>query len=208
MKRLLVIASGAVSALLLLCGSGLAAPSHTHLNWGSQINQSECPNGTLIVNVTQKITNDRDDSGGASFWALDDYVRHIQVVDLGDGTFCANVSYQGSFTTIAGPSPQKTGTVGEGVVGTFEGGYLWTFSGTPLSPPDPDHKTKGSIGSFDYNCLHDSPDDCSGYVDWTTFYFSSTAAFDPAWWGWTYHGGNNGSWVDSSDGNSGDITGN
>ena len=28
----------------------------------------------------------------------------------------------------------------------------------------------------------------------------------PQWWGWIYHGGNNGAWVNSSAGNQGDIT--
>jgi hypothetical protein len=182
-----------------------AAPSHTHLNWGSQLNQSECPNGTLVVNAVQKITKDADSGVGGNAWALDDEIRHIQVVQLDDGSFCATLSYQGSFSTLAGASPQNTGTVGDGVVGTFEGGYRSTiFTGHLLSTPLA--KTKGSIGSFDYNC--DSTFNCPGYVDWTTLYFSDTQGFDLEWWGWTYHAGNNGSWVNAIGGNSGDITGN
>lgn len=194
----------ALAVLPFVCGSAVAAPSE-HLNWGSQINRSECPNGALIINVTEKITNDFDSGTGGNNWPLDDFVRHIKVIETSPGVFCATVSYQGDFTTLAGKSPGNTGTVGAGVVGTFEGGYIAIrFTGIPLSSPLAN--TNGSIGSFNYGC--DTDPSCPGYVDWTTQYFSSTSGFNLDWWGWIYHAGNNGSWVNSSGGNSGDITGN
>jgi len=202
MKRNFFFATLAVLCLVPAVHLVLAAPSE-HLNWGSQINHSACPSGKLVVNVTQKIINDNDSGVAGNAWAYDDIIRHIQVVKTAPNTFCATLSYQGNFSTIAGPSPNNTGTVGDGVVGTFQGGYRSTvFTGT-FAPTAP---TRGSLGTFNYNC--DTNFNCPGYVDWTTLYFSSTSGFGLAWWGWVYHAGNNGSWVNSVDGNSGDITGN
>lgn len=208
MKKFFTPASSAGFALLIAYGLAFAGPSE-HLNWGSQITQSQCPKGSLVVNVTQKVVNDEDSGTCGNWWAIDDFVRQIQVVQTGANTFCATVSYQGNFNTFAGDSPGacETGTsngnvLSAGVVGTFQGGYIAkSFTGT-LSPTV---KTKGSIGSVDYGCDQDG--NCPGYVDWTTLYFSSIGAFNLDWWGWVYHAGNNGSWVNSSGGNSGDITG-
>jgi len=183
-----------------------AGPSE-HLNWGQQLNSgpSECPSGPPVINVVQKVINDDDSGVAGNAWALDDFVRQIKVVDTGGGTFCATVSYQGSFTTFAGPSPGNTGTVADGVVGTFEGGYVSTlFSATVKAAPHA--RVRGSIGTFDYMC--DNAFNCPGFVDWTTLYFDGVSGFDLAWWGWVYHAGNNGSWVNAISGNSGDITGN
>lgn len=188
-----------------LAGIGLMASPSEHLNFGSQINAAQCnAGGKLVINISQHITQDAD-SGFAGAWAFDDNHRTIQVWQTGTNTFCAVVKYQGSFTTIAGPSPQNTGTVGAGVTGTFEGGYQSTvFTGT--LNPNPAYKTRGNIGDFNYAC--DTNFNCPGYVDWTAVYFTSTSGFDLAWWGWVYHGGNNGSWVNAISGSSGDITGN
>ncbi len=195
-----------VLCVLLSAASVVAAPGE-HLNWGAQLHTgaSACPSGPLVINVVEKVLNDDDSGVAGNAWALDDFVRQIQVVDTGGGTFCATVSYQGSFTTFAGISPGGTGVVGAGVVGTFEGGYASTlFSATLKSTPGA--RVRGSIGTFDYRC--DAAFNCPGFVDWTTLYFDNVSGFGLAWWGWTYHAGNNGSWVNAISGNSGDITGN
>lgn len=204
-KRILVVGS----VMLFIIGttlSGYSAPNE-HLNWGAQLNSgsSACPNGNLVINVVQKIINDNDSGVAGNAWAYDDFVRQITVVETVPGTFCATVKYQGNFTTIAGPSPGNTAVVGDGVVGTFQGGYVSTvFTGTLLVIPVA--RARGSIGTFDYAC--DTAFNCPGYVDWTTLFFSSTSGFDLSWWGWVYHAGNNGSWTNAVTGNSGDITGN
>jgi hypothetical protein len=200
-----VVASIA-SFVLLSAASVFAAPGE-HLNSGAQLHSgvSACPSGPLVINVVEKVLNDDDSGVAGNAWALDDFVRQIQVVDMGGGTFCATVKYQGSFTTFAGISPGGTGQVGAGVVGTFEGGYASTvFSATLKSTPGA--RVRGSIGTFDYAC--DAAFNCPGAVDWTTLYFDNVSGFDLAWWGWTYHAGNNGSWVNAISGNTGDITGN
>ena len=193
------------SFVLSSTASVFAAPGE-HLDWGAQLHSgiSACPSGTLVINVVEKVLNDADSGVAGNTWALDDFLRQIQVVQTDTNTFCATVKFQGSFTTFAGISPGGTGAVGEGVVGTFEGGYSSTvFSATLKSSPD--NRVRGSIGTFNYQC---NAFGCSNSSDWTTFYFDNVSGFDLSWWGWTYHAGNNGSWVDASSGISGDITGN
>ena len=162
--------------------------------------------GTLVVNVTQRIVNDAD-SGLAGYWAFDAYTRHIKVWQTAPGTFCAIVRYDGGFTTVAGHSPQNTGTVAAGIQGDFNGGYLATFTGT-FAPTRP---TSGSLGRFDYACVlsaDHSVATCPGFQDWTTFYFSSTNGWTENLWGWIYTTEANGTWLNASTGNLGDITGN
>ncbi len=215
MKSRILMAISIVAVLLVFATSPSYARVHENLNWGSQINQGECPNGTLVINITMKVINDAD-SGFGGYWALDNYVKHIQVIqtspaaqDTGVATFCATASYQGDFTTYAGTSPSGNSTVGAGVVGTFQGGYIVSnFTGVLKATPD--YKTRGSIGTFNYNC--DSTGCGSGNVfDWTAAYFSTNdlaVGSNDNFWGWTYHAGNNGSWVNSSGGSTGDVTGN
>ena len=181
------------------------------LDWGQALHSgpSACPDGALVLNVTQKVVNAVDSGTTRPVWAFDDYIRQIRVVDTGSG-LCATVKYEGNFTSIAGDSPGAAytgGTIDDGVVGTFQGGYVSTlFSGVPK----PNTRLKGSIGTYDYQC--DSSGNCPGFVPWPTIFFNSLADFDiGGWWGWVYHAGNNGSWQNACDpgcgGNSGDITG-
>ncbi len=211
MKRNWLIVGGMVLFLILTSPFAFAAPNE-HLDWGAQLHSgaSSCPSGTLVINAVQKVVNDIDSGTAGNYWAFDEYVRHIQVVDTGAG-FCATVSYQGSFTSIAGDSPgagYTYATIGDGVVGTFQGGYVATFTGTLKS--NPSKRSKGSIGTYDYEC-NASTGDCPERVFWATLYFDSAddfADFAQIWWGWVYHAGNNGSWTNAITGNSGDITGN
>jgi len=205
--RLFAMAVLIVLVITPVMSSPTAAGPSEHLNWGSQLSSGpdSCPSGKLVINVKQRVLNDVDSGVGGNFWAFDDFVRGIQVVEIGASTYCATVRYQGQFTTIAGTAPGGTGTVDSGVVGSFEGGYVSTvFTATLLSSPN--QRTRGNIGTFDYSC--DPAGNCPGYVDWTTLYFAAVSGFDLGWWGWVYHAGNNGSWVNSVDGNSGNITGN
>lgn len=210
--KILTVLSATVALLgaaTLASPAARAVPSE-HLDWGQELAASEtsCPAGQAVINVVHKVINDMDSGTGGNFWAFDEYVRQIEVVQTGDRTFCASVRYQGNFETVAGPSPQNTGNVGDGVVGTFQGGYTATITGT-LSPTD---RTKGSLGTFDYQCdPFTGPGDrstCTGLFNWLDAYFAAGWGFVYEWWGWVYHAGNNGSWVNAASGNSGDITGN
>ncbi len=202
------LAAGGLLLSLLLLG----VPSHVlaqapSLNWGSEVNPSRCPTDQgyryLEINVTRKVENDPTlDPAGNNKWATLDYIQHIQVWKVGSvpvpggaEKFCALVRYQGSFTTLAGKSPQGTGSVGSGIDGSFEGGYRLVFNADEL--PTPSESTRGHIGTFT------GP---GGLFDWRTFFFMNIGPNDLQWWGWIYHGGNNGAWVNSVIGNQGDIT--
>ncbi len=202
MKQKFVLAILMV-ALLVVNSVAFAAPEK--LNFGKQLNAAQCdPNsGKLVINVVQNITNDIDSGVAGNYWAYDNYNRHIQVRQTGTDQFCASVRYQGSFTTNAGPSPQNTGTVTAGVTGTFEGGYTAAITGTLKTVPGA--STRGNIGTFNYACT--VAGDCPGYVSWLGLYFDPGFSFGYTWWGWIYHGGDNGTWVNATDppGNSGDI---
>lgn len=196
-KKLLI--GGAAAGILAFSTAfpAFAAPQ------GQNLNANQCnTNGAPLVNVTFKVTNDADSGVAGNAWANDNYNKHVQIWDQGNDSYCATVKYDGQFVTYAGASPQNTGTVVAGVKGAFEGGYQATFNGTF----DPTIKTKGNIGSYDYQC--NGTFTCPGAFDWVSAYFPANSNFDQPYWSWTYHAGNNGTWVNASTGNSGDITGN
>jgi hypothetical protein len=196
-------------ALLLLLPQYAAAKPSEHLIYGPQLNAAECntAGSKLAINVIQKIIGDVDSGEAGNDWAVDEYQRQIHVWQLTSNTFCAVVKYMGSFVTVMGPSPgaldpDTNDTVAPGITGTFEGGYRSTvFIGTLKDPPD--YRTRGNIGTFNYGCVPNVA--CTNRTDWRDFYFSSHSGFALEWWGWVYHAGDNGSWVNSIDGNSGDI---
>jgi hypothetical protein len=202
MKKVVFVVIAAFLGFMFLGGQAIAAPS-LHLNWGSELNVGKCPEGDLVINVIQQITNDIDSGEGGNYWAYDAFNRRIQVWDVDNGDFCAEVQYSGSFTTAAGLSPGNTDTIAAGIEGTFQGGYRATINGSLAS--DPPYRTKGNIGKFDYDCDH-LTGNCTSYVNWVAAYFEDGYSFNYEWWGWVYHGGKNGTWVNSSDGNEGDIT--
>ncbi len=160
--------------------------------------------GSPVINVTQKITNDADSGQAGNYWAFDTITRQIKVYKQTDATFCAIVDYQGRFDSQAGQtSPGATGTLTGVEDGTFKGGYRATITGTLKA--NPSWQTKGSVGTTNYQC--DLSGNCPGAVSWVNVYFTngpSDPGFDYQWWGWQYQYQNH-TWINSSDGNSGDI---
>lgn len=106
------------------------------------------------------------------------------------------MKYDGQFVTLGPTSPQTEAPLIAGIKGTFEGGYQATFDGT-FTPGV--NKTNGNLGTFDQS---------AGGFDWLGTYFPGYTVFTQPYWSWTYHAGNNGTRVNASTGNSGDITGN
>ncbi len=196
MRKLLALGAFIVLALSAVV-IGAASASN-----GGTYTPPQC-GGTMIVNVTYTLTNDFDSGVAGNAWANDTVKRHLQVFDLGDGTFCAAVNDTGSFVTFAGTSPAGTGTVSAGISGVLNGGYITNdFTGTLVT--DPAYATHGNLGSFNLQC--DSSFNCPGDHPSFLSYVSTGDWTQPAW-GWTYHTAQNGNWVNSSGGNSGDITG-
>jgi hypothetical protein len=171
---------------------------------GSQLTRDACGGGTQVVNVAQLVTDDRDDGVNGNVWASTAYVRHIRVWQQSPTTFCAVTHYTGAFKTIAGAdTPGGTSTFTKAVAGVLDGGYRTTTFTATLNPA-PAYRTHGFIGRFDYDC--NGTFVCPGVVDWRSVYFTTVGGdFGLAWWGWRYAYKNQ-RWINSGDGNSGDIT--
>ena len=216
MLRLAVLI--ALTALTLIGSPLVAAAQAPSLNWGSHVNPARCPTDQgyryLEINVTRRVEGDdaftyhpNKVAGGplvaGTNWAVREFNQHIQVWQVGvqeppptvgAARFCALVRYQGSFTTKPGASPAGTDSIAEGIDGSFEGGYLLVFNADELAPPK--LKTRGHIGTVA------GPIDL---YDWRESYFTNFGLDDLQWWGWVHHGGHNGAWVNSIEGNQGDI---
>jgi hypothetical protein len=166
----------------------------------SECNTSESP----IINVTQKVDKSIDSGEAGNYWAFDSFNRKIQVWKQTDGTYCALVDYEGKFDAQAGQqSPGNTAVLTGKEDGNFKGGYRAVINGNLKATPD--LTTKGSIGTASYNC--DLSGNCPGAFNWTEKYFNTAAtgySFSYSWWGWEYKVGTK-VWVNSSDGNTGDI---
>lgn len=197
MAMVLVTILTVVTASTAMAGK----PETAGFNWGDEVNAGQCPDGQLVINVTHKVTNDIDlgDGGG---WATDAYKKHIQVWQVDEDTFCAIVRYIGSFVTREGRSPADEENISDGIKGTMQGGYRLTVTGAlQTAPASP---ARGNLGTFDYVCI--AARDCPGLFDWKGTYFDSGYSFTWDWWGYVYRTGRNGTWVNSDDGNEGDIT--
>lgn len=160
-----------------------------------------CPDivGNPIVNVTMRVVNNGDSAVHGNTWATDRYTKKITIWTRSSGGYCAQVSYSGRFVTLAGDSPNGTGTVAAGVKGTMKGGYIATFDGDFA----PTRNTRGSIGYYDYRCATDY-NVCRGY-DFVNAYFENSANFTQVYWAWNYATPHNGGWHNGSDSNVGDI---
>lgn len=212
-----VVALASIASFLVIRGQAAAAGQPPRLNYGAQLNAGQCGTGALVVDVTHKLFNDPDSSITGHNWANDSYNKHIQVWRTGTNSFCAIVHYEGSFTTVAGNSPQNTASISAGITGTSEGGYRALFTGT--LNPSPAEPAFGNLGVFDYgwNGTDAGANNLTPF-DWSQVYFG-TDNLNLVWWGWIYRAPHGGTWVNAcaaSDppnfnpacpGNSGDITG-
>jgi hypothetical protein len=156
----------------------------------------------LLVNVHFTVLNDADSGFAGNEWANDTLHRTLKIWQEKDGSYCAVVGDTGSFVTLDGTSPNKTGNVVAGIEGRLQGGYVATFSGTPASSPA--YATRGNLGTFDYKCT--GVDQCTGTRPSFLDYFSPAPSYELPAWGWIYRTAKNGVWVNQSAGSAGDIT--
>lgn len=185
---------------LAFAAPAVAAPAK--LSWGAQVNPGSCEtHGSPVVNVTHDVDNSVD-SGFGGYWAFIDYGRTIQLWDQGDGSYCAVVGYQGRFEAVAGQqSPGNVEPLDGDEDGTFHGGYRALITGELLE--EPTWPIRGRIDEIDHECTIAGI--CPGAVNWVDQYFESGSDFEYEWWGWIYRGGRHGTWVNASEGSSGDI---
>ncbi|PIR89162.1 MAG: hypothetical protein COU07_02940 [Candidatus Harrisonbacteria bacterium CG10_big_fil_rev_8_21_14_0_10_40_38] len=174
------------------------------LDFGKQLAASSCDGvGSPVVNASQKIKNTVDSGEAGNYWAFDDFTRTIQVwkTNVPD-EYCASVKYTGSFRGVAGQvSPGASGVLTGSEAGPIQGGYNATIKGTLLTAPL--WNTNGGVGTTDYGC--DINANCPGAINWVTQYFNSNYTFTYNWWGWIYRAGGKKTWVNASEGNSGDV---
>jgi hypothetical protein len=179
-------------------------------NYGSsQLDSVHCgltKQSKNVVNVSFRMINDYDSAVGGNAWANDTMHRELRIWQVSPGMFCATVTDTSKFVTFAGPSPQGTGTVSAGIPGAIRGGEITgQFAGT--LNPSPAYPTQGNIGfnnTFDLMCT--SAYTCPGARPTISSYINGYAG-QLQWWGWQYVTDTHGIWVNSQDGNSGDITG-
>ncbi len=180
-------------------------------NPGGQLSKSACGDnlGNPVINVTQKVQNDRDDGQAGNVWAFDYYNRRIKVWSKGGNTYCAIVTYDGQFYAVpgqVGPGNFPLGALintptDAPVNGDMSGGRRATITGTLLGSPA--WPTSGNVGPTNYQCNINAV--CPGFISWPGQYFSSGFTYNDDWWGWRYNGGSHGTWINSIDGNSGNI---
>lgn len=203
--------TAAASGGLVVGGSALVGAATARgnrpctLNWGRKLNAAAC-DGEPVINATQEVVNDID-SGHHGYWAYDDYRRVIQAWEVSTGVYCAVVKYQGSFDGVAGQlSPGKGEAGGEPLTGaedgTLQGGYTATIEGTLVS--DPRWPLRGFVGTTDYEGDVEAGTR-PGAVDWVSDVYFENSDFSFDWWGWIYHGGRCGTWVNAIDEDCGDV---
>ena len=159
-----------------------------------------------VVDVTRHIVNVDDYGTDGHIWALDTYAERIRiwrVGQVGSHQFCIHFDDGGTFRSFAGVSPNSTGTVSDGVTGTWSGtieAYL-TADFAPTAP------TGGDLGTIEANC--DQAASCAVDVPYpNTMYFGgSLQHVRYTTFGATFDGGAHGTWVQSLDSSTGDITG-
>jgi len=129
-------------------------------------------------------------------WATDKFNRYFTVSTTPnlDGTYTVILEYrQAKFETIAGPSPGacdlgNNATVGAGIKGKFSGTFTIIVSG----------------GTYNADAKPGPGTTAASFVPEV---FGPTATFAVPAFSLEYSTANNGSWTNSSSGNSGDITG-
>jgi len=192
MRKEILFGFGALISTILLASTVMAKP--TQPTFGSFVNAGGIPDGSvLVLDITHKVTND-EDSGNVGYWALVSYNKHVQVWQTPEGTFYVVARYVGKWYTFAGAlSPGAGITQSKDASGTFQGGYVATFTGT-FTPGN--KKIEGFIGTFDYGGTKKDvllgtygAGQTGPTTPWSflSAYFSGVGSWTYISWGWTYH---------------------
>lgn len=213
------VLAAVVALVMVVPAFAMEEPCWTDFDLSDCVAEATEEVGPPVIDVTQDVTNDLD-SGVEAWWAyLNDYQRSIagwQIEE--DPLFAVIVQYDGTFTSVAGPSPNGTGEVGEGVTGTMQGGYVAFVYGEWLE--DPAWPETGYVGLYDYGATWTDLDEDGVFdygeesfsderISWLLQYLEEGYEFEYIWWGWRYDPRcpSNGYWINSQDGNEGDILG-
>lgn len=184
---------------LTLC-AGLLAASAPHAS-AIPTNLDSCPTDRpTLYDVTIGNTNVADFGSSGNVWALDSYLQHVQVWKLGQKHYCFRIEYDGTWTSFSGVSPGGTGTISEGVTGTFHGLRILRLTGEF----NPQYPLSGHVADFDWQCGADGT--CTGPRPSPGMYFSPITNVNSTWSEFHATSATNGSWHDTTYGDFGDIT--
>jgi hypothetical protein len=197
--------SGQTFTWATTAGASTAGP-----NFGSgPLDSSHCgltKQSKNVVNVSFRMINDYDSGVLGNAWANDTMHREIRIWQVSPGIYCGTVTDTSKFVTFPGASPAGTGTVTANIPGSINGGDITgQFAGSLIA--NPAYPTQGNIGldnTFDLGCT--TAYNCPGARPSISSYISGYAG-QLQWWGWQYVTNGHGIWVNSADGNTGDITG-
>lgn len=155
-----------------------------------------------VVDVTRSIRNVPDFGVDGHIWALDSFEDRLRIWRVGTDRYCVRRDLVGTFETFAGPSPNLTGTVDQGITGTFTGTVMFTNTAEFL----PQVPVSGYIGEVDAGCSQDGS--CTARVPSVVdLYFpGGPITFRFFWREAVFDGGPNGTFIQNADGNFGDIT--
>lgn len=103
----------------------------------------------LVVDVTQDVENQpillaQD----GHMWANFSYTQHLRIWTVGGRQYCVRKDIEGTWVSVAGLSPGLTGTISEGLTGTFTDTTYWEWTGqlAPIAP------TSGYLGVVHADC--------------------------------------------------------
>lgn len=121
-----------------------------------------------VVDVTQDVVNQPYQlAKDGRMWANFAYTQHLRIYAVGGQMYCIRKDFTGTWVSIAGTSPGLTGTISDGLTGTFQSTVYWEWTGT-LTPLRP---TSGYLGQVDAGCT--GPTSCAddSYLLVDRFYF-------------------------------------
>ncbi len=155
-----------------------------------------------VVDGTLTIDNLVDLGSDGHVWAHDTSTERVRVWKIGPRLYCVRRDADVTWVSYAGISPAGTGTISAGVTGTAHGTVYLRVSG-PFTPVYP---TSGNIGHFDAQCQPDGT--CTGLEPRIiTLYFPHFTHLDFGWYDYLATSPDNGTWHQTPDGDTGDITG-
>ena len=201
MKLLRVLCAG-LATVGVLAGSTMASPNATFAP-----PPLTC-SGTLLVDVSARILNEANAGVLGNIWALDAINERARVWQTSapaaagsPGIYCVVTTATGSFNTFAGQSPEGTGTVTAGVRGLVAS--IQRFELTAIFRPVV--PLNGFLGTFDFRCNQQGT--CPGNVLLSALFFQQITGFGGAGLASVYFAGHHGTWIQTSSGDLGDITG-
>jgi hypothetical protein len=213
--RLFLLVAGGLCAAVLAGSIGSLADARTGGPATAQTVPvpASCGAGDPLVDVTQTVLNALDsDASGNYVWAYDrTATMRVRYWKTGDRTFCEARQIEGTFESVDGDSPAKTGVIHPGITGTFHSLDAWTFTGAY----DPGtHQTHGQLATIDQGChiIDQTRYYCTvargNIADGSSYYFPGGRGNNTLDSGYfNYDAGSRGHWLQLGNRVFGDITG-